>query len=700
MKKYESLIYGFKQYIKNVNSEKYSKIIFEEVEDELLKRAYDIAIGNIHCKQGNKSVIYSLKNIFKDKDSYIPLQELSFDEKLLVRTKDVTIDKELWNEYIDKTIEEVNKKKLDYESLYYLLMKRLSTLPAINKPNCNVSLFDVCKVTSAIYYCLKINEKELLLIKGDFSGIQNFIFRTKKEDALKTLKGRSFYLTLLQDLCSKYIVRELNLNISNVLYSGGGNFYILASKADIERLDKIKKDLSNIILKAHKGELYMSLAYVGFKVEDFEFFSEIWKSVGEESGKAKTRKWSEIGLKENFVDIFGPIDSGGTLDNTCSVCGSIYKNLDSENRCSLCTSYIQLVEDASNKKIYVEKNIKDHDIKTESYRNVKEIFKALGYEIFFLDKMENLNREIQTSYAINNFQYEEAEGYTFKSIRFIKKSLDDISKSQWNLGDNKIGVLKLDVDNLGSLFIQAKSIGQVMTLSRSLSMFFEGFVQEAIVNEYIPKAYKEGLKTKNWKEKITIIYAGGDDTFIVGRYDEVFEFAYILRKLFEVYTQDKGKTFSAGVGMFDSNFPILQTANITEGFLEKGKSSVGKDKICFMGEVFSWNEYFEIMKLKNKIESLYNLTENNALFEKIDKSTKGFKSVFKRDGKGINYLKIYRLSYYLRELNKGDAKEKVEDLINQYEELCLNSIKKSTPEVGAMIIPYANKWARCNCRKL
>lgn len=699
LKKCGSLIYAFKQYVKSINSEKANRIIFQEEEDKLLKQSYDIAIGSIYYKQAKESVIYSLKNIFKENDSYIPLKELSFDNELLQRTKDVTVCGNLWNEYIDKTIEELNRKNLDYEGLYYLLMKNLSSLPALNKPNCDISLFDVCKVTSAIYNCLKRNEEELLLIKGDISGIQNFIYKTRKEDALRTLKGRSFYLTILQDLCSKFIVRELNLTISNVLYSGGGNFYILASKSDMEKLDEVKKVLSNIILKAHKGELYLSLAYIDFKIQEFNHFSDVWKRVGEESGKAKTAKWSEIGIKENFIDIFGPIDNGGTLDNTCSICGSIYKNLDGENRCGLCASYIELVEEASNKKIYVERSIKDQNSKIEIYTSVKEIFKALGYEICFLDKISDLNKESEVSYAINNFQFEGVKGYTFKSVRFIRKSLDDISKSQCDLGDNKIGVIKLDVDNLGKLFIHAQSIGQVMTLSRNLSMFFEGFVEEAIVNEYIPERYREHLKTKRWKDKITIIYAGGDDTFIVGRYDEVFEFVYILRKLFEEYTQDNEKTFSAGVGIFGSNFPILQTTNITEEFLEKGKDSIGKDKICFMGEVFSWKEYFEVIKLRNKIETLYNLTGNSTLFEKIDKSTRGFKAVFKKGNKGISYLKVYRLSYYLRELNKGKTKNEVEDLINQYEELCLNSIKESTPEVGAMIIPYANKWARCNCRK-
>ena len=98
------------------------------------------------------------------------------------------------------------------------------------------------------------------------------------------------------------------------------------------------------------------------------------------------------------------------------------------------------------------------------------------------------------------------------------------------------------------------AINEVMGLSRAMSLFFEAFVENLIFSNKELNVENKNLKTiDNWKDKITVIYAGGDDTFIVGRYDEVFEFSQLLRDTFRKYVGNDGITFSAGVGMFNAN---------------------------------------------------------------------------------------------------------------------------------------------------
>ena len=243
-----------------------------------------------------------------------------------------------------------------------------------------------------------------------------------------------------------------------------------------------------------------------------------------------------------------------------------------------------------------------------------------------------------------------------------------------------------------------------MGISRNIAMFFEGFVEQAIENNYIIEGCAD-LRTSNWKEKLNIIYAGGDDTFIVGRYDEVFEFSYALREAFRKFVSNN-VTFSCGIGMFNSNFPIVETANITEDFLDMAKAVPGKDRVCFLGEVFTWDEFLKLIQFKNLIIDVYDSTgedyksRNKAVFEKIAKSTAGFKAVFKNGSKSINYLKLYRLAYYLRDLRDKGDKELVEKLIDKYEDLCLGRLERNYSKNIAMIIPLANKWAECNCRKM
>ncbi|OAA84801.1 type III-A CRISPR-associated protein Cas10/Csm1 [Clostridium ljungdahlii] len=696
------LVYAFAKYLESIDKERYNKLlnIFSIESNDNIEKSYKAAIGN----QKNESVknsIYKLKNTLSNTDnSYLPFRKSKLDFESLNKSKkeNNTIQKCVWDNYIDEVLDELETSKENFKRVYYICMKYLSNIPAINKENCDISLFDICKITSAIAKCQEKNDNQFILIKGDLSGIQNFIYKTRKADALKTLKAHSLYLTLLQDLCSKYIVRKLNLNITNILYSGGGNFYIIASKENIEEFRRIRKELSELLLNAHSGELYLALAEVEFALSDFNNFEEVWKKVGDSVGKVKNKRWSEIGLQENFKKIFGPIDNGGKLNQTCSICNCISDELDEEKRCPLCQSYIGLIEDARNKSYYIEKET-EFDLIKDTYKDVKDIFKALGYNISFSEDFCREN-ERTTAYSINNFDNDNVDGYIFKSTKLSTNSLDELVASNQLLGDNKIGVIKLDVDNLGSLFINTKSIGQVVGLSRNISMFFEGFVEQIIENSYTPKECRRYLKTKNWKEKITIIYAGGDDTFVVGRYDEIFEFIYVLRELFRTFVDCKDKTFSAGVGMFNSDFPIIKTAEITEEFLSKGKLTKGKDKICFLGEVFTWEQYLELIKLKNLIEKIYEKTQSKSIFEKIDKSTKGFKAVFKKGSNNINYIKMYRLAYYLRDLRTKDNITLIDSLVEQYESICLSAVVKSDLSKQAMIIPFANKWAQCNCRHM
>ena len=62
------------------------------------------------------------------------------------------------------------------------------------------------------------------LIKGDISGIQNFIFNVQSKSAAKTLKAKSFFIEAIGWLAERKI-KEVFKN-ARCNYNGGGNFYI------------------------------------------------------------------------------------------------------------------------------------------------------------------------------------------------------------------------------------------------------------------------------------------------------------------------------------------------------------------------------------------------------------------------------------------------------------------------------------------
>lgn len=78
--------------------------------------------------------------------------------------------------------------------------------------------------------------KPFMILSGDFSGIQNFIYTIPSKGALKSLRGRSFYLELFMEYAVDSFLKKLNLSRSHVLYTGGGHFYLIIPNTKASRI--------------------------------------------------------------------------------------------------------------------------------------------------------------------------------------------------------------------------------------------------------------------------------------------------------------------------------------------------------------------------------------------------------------------------------------------------------------------------------
>ena len=213
----------------------------------------------------------------RDKYGY-NLTPLSISAGFPVEKPSVNISqyKKIVNSFLDEL------SKIDNETqLYFLLEKYLWCVPAQTTNYIpDLSLFDHAKTTAAIALCLhdeynegyltsrslekmaENNEKHFMLINGDVSGIQDFIFNIPSKGAAKTLKGHSVYISLLTDVLTRYLTKELNLKEANILYNGGGNFYILAPKICEEKFLALRKEISEKIFRFHRGSIYVALDYI------------------------------------------------------------------------------------------------------------------------------------------------------------------------------------------------------------------------------------------------------------------------------------------------------------------------------------------------------------------------------------------------------------------------------------------------------
>jgi CRISPR-associated protein Csm1 len=85
----------------------------------------------------------------------------------------------------------------------------------------------------------------------------------------------------------------------------------------------------------------------------------------------------------------------------------------------------------------------------------------------------------------------------------------------------------MDVDSLGRLFSEGldgmASLSRLATFSRSLTVFFEGYLNEL--------CRQVDLERGN-QSRLYLLYSGGDDLFAVGSWDAVIELAERVRAEF------------------------------------------------------------------------------------------------------------------------------------------------------------------------
>ncbi len=133
---------------------------------------------------------------------------------------------------------------------------------------------DTKKATVQMRERLDWDEPKLLLIQGDFFGIQNFIFAqggdsTKK--AAKLLRGRSFYVSLIAECAALKVLEALNLPSTSQIINAAGKFLIVApnTSATIEVVEKVQQQFNDWFLEYSYGQSGLGLAWEVASCNDF-----------------------------------------------------------------------------------------------------------------------------------------------------------------------------------------------------------------------------------------------------------------------------------------------------------------------------------------------------------------------------------------------------------------------------------------------
>ena len=613
--------------------------------------------SRLNIKNPLKSIFTSV-DIEKGKaeSRYYPVTPLNFEDELLIPQKEILVrtgDYRFLKERIERELENLGGPNIN--KVLAILEHYLTFVPTMTSKENDISLYDHMRMTSAIALALyhyhrsdfksnpekfkeklNTNEKKLLLIGADFSGIQDFIYTINMRGALKYLRARSTYLDLLGWDVALEIVERLRLTRANIIYNGGGSFTILAQNTEDAKnqLKKIRKEISDWLYKNFNGKLYLAIDWIEMSLEDIRDLQKgrLWEELKMKVNKRKTRRFEEI-LENGFF-----IDKEGIVKRAeCDVCK---KQITSEeyNRnpvagelhvCDTCRMLWSLGDKLPKIKgfLRIEKNHRTENLThklsapfSEFLTLELDIKKSIGV-ILEKIKPERIEVFVKNSFDISLIP-EEAEFIPYIVADYAKIVKDDDGEhvitfeqlADKSVGAKRIGVLRADVDNLSLIFRfglikhSKLTLSRIATLSRFLDYFFKGYLNQIAQGRFwyiidnrmslptLPTTLKE-----NECPNIVIVYAGGDDLFIVGSWNEIFNLAFRIRELFRKYVGDNPNiTISAGLGFFDENYPLARMAEITRGRLETAKNE-GRNRISLLERMEVNKESFREFAETHKI---------------------------------------------------------------------------------------------------
>ncbi len=170
----------------------------------------------------------------------------------------------------------------------------------------------------------------------------------------------------------------------------------------------------------------------------------------------------------------------------------------------------------------------------------------------------------------------------------------------------RLAILRMDVDGLGTIFQEGFKVDGSLTryaaLSRQMDWFFKGHLNEI---------WRTGITEDGqpYGEFTQILYSGGDDLFIVGKWDCVLDMAAKIRDAFKDYTcHSPYFNISGGMVMVTPKFPVARAAKWCEEEEKKAKdhtlnsSANAKDSFSLFGFPLKWDTEFKLVKiLKDKL---------------------------------------------------------------------------------------------------
>ncbi len=461
-----------------------------------------------------------------------------------------------------------------------------------------VSLYQEFKHLSALVHasgCSSEPATRFTLIGGDFPGIQHAIYTITSKGAAKALRGRSFFLQLLGDAVVRRLLVELgDLPWTNVVYLAGGNFVLLAGQDAEAVVAEWTHSVNGQLLSSFQGDISLVTACQALDGTDLANPARPYAALKQALQAAKQRPFADVGFEERDR-LFEP--SGGRSEKHCAVChvdpdapGDLTPVADGF-WCEECLGFDSLARRLAVHHNYL--SVTDWpDEENTGWQT--QLYGMTGWWYELHDQPPTDGRLF---YKLNSTDFitDGAAGFRFLATRTPRDGYEirDFEElAAQSVGVERIGILRMDVDNLGRIFkdyIRPFTLTRLSAASDAMSLFFDGWLN--VICEEVEHDCPDCLY---------VIYAGGDDLFVVGPWSLMPVLAQRIRDdLAEYVNYNPHITISAGISVEEPRYPLYRAAERAREALDEGAKGEWygldgkrhqKNAISFLGEVVGWDD--------------------------------------------------------------------------------------------------------------
>ena len=564
-------------------------------------------------------------------------------------------DYDLVVETLEKEFERLDFSQSEIDTLLNLLESSLSYVPVSTRTKelSDISLATYSRLTAGFALAIEeyladkncrdyekvlgqdledfYSEKAFLLASFDLSGIQDFIYNIATAGATKQLKARSLYLDFMGEHIADSLLEKLELTRANLLYVGGGHAYFILPNTEKTRetLASFEAEFNQFLVKHFQTGLYVAFGWSPFSANDMTTtladYRKVYQTTSRMISQKKISRYDAKTLLE--------LNQGGkSSQKECAICHSVEKltKYKDQEVCHICAGMYRFAKEIQENYYIVTKE--------------KGLLIGPGVSIRGVSEDELAQEEWTRVYVKNSYSTDILKATHVFVGDYKYAEIDKYAES--GQGIKRLAVVRLDVDDLGAAFMAGFSyqaggkyntLARSATFSRSMSLFFK---------VYINQFAKE--------KKLSIIYAGGDDVFAIGSWQDIIEFTICLRQNFIKWT--KGKlTLSAGIGLFPDKTPVSLMAEET-GKLEGAAKDNDKDSISLFEKNYT-------LKFDQFIDNVYNgkLKSIRYYFNIQDERGKSFVYRLIELLRNYDRMNIARLAYYLTRLEDQTSKDKKEE---------------------------------------